>query len=101
MTDTVTDQNMTAQANMQDGEHRTSARNRTYIGATIEVDKHSTFSCVIKTRSENGFGLKLGATTGVPDQFWLHDEKTDERHFCEVVWRKRGGLGVKIIKPAG
>jgi len=80
----------------QDQERR-SERQRTYQGAKIIVDKNSTFNCVIKSRSEAGFGLKLGSTSGIPDSFMLFDDSTGVSHSCQVVWRKRAGLGVKII----
>ena len=81
----------------QDQEPRQALRQRTYIGAKILVDKNSTFNCVIKTRSENGFGLKLGSTAGIPDQFSLLDEASGLTHECQVVWRKRDSLGVKVV----
>ena len=76
---------------------RKDPRQRTYQGAHIIVDQNSTFNCIIKTRSENGFGLKLGSTAGIPDQFTLFDDSTGQSHQCLVIWRKRSGLGVKII----
>lgn len=76
---------------------RRAPRSKAYIGAHIIIDKTSLFSCVIKSRSATGYGLKLGATQGVPDRFWLLDDKSGERHFCRVAWRKRDGLGVEIV----
>ncbi len=78
-------------------QERRSDRQRTYQGAKIIVDKNSTFNCVIKSRSETGFGLKLGSTIGIPETFMLFDDSTGVSYACEVVWRKRAGLGVKIV----
>lgn len=78
-------------------DERRTQRKKSYQGATILVDNKSTFSCVVKTRNENGFGLKLGSTTGVPDRFHLNDMKTGVTHLCRVVWRKRSALGVEIV----
>ncbi len=75
---------------------RQDQRKRTYQGAHIIVDKNSTFNCIIKTRSDKGFGLRLGSTVGIPDQFTLFDDSTGQSHKCLVIWRKRAGLGVKI-----
>lgn len=77
-------------------DHRAVARSRTLQGAKIIVDKNSTFTCQIRTRSDKGFGLKLGSSHGIPDEFKLHDEKNDVMHNVEVVWRRRTMLGVKI-----
>lgn len=82
-----------------DSDHRRAPRNRSYIGAHIIINKSSTFSCVIKSRSASGLGLKLGSTQGVPDRFWLLDDKTGESFFCRVAWRKRDGLGVEFVEP--
>lgn len=79
-------------------ENRRSARTRTLQGATIIIDKNSTFTCQIKTRSDRGFGLKLGNTNGIPDVFRLVDEKNNVRHNVVVVWRKRSMLGVEIVE---
>ena len=76
---------------------RSSQRSRTLQGAQIIIDKNSTFTCQIKTRSDEGFGLKLGNTNGVPDEFKLVDQKNDMSYNVKVVWRKRSMLGVKII----
>lgn len=76
---------------------RTSQRSRTFRGARIIVDSNSTFDCQIKSRSDDGFGLKLGNTNGVPDEFKLVDQKSDLAHDVKVVWRKRSMLGVKIV----
>lgn len=76
---------------------RRDPRERTFIGGIIIVNKNSTYNCLIKSRSKSGFGLKLGATAGIPDEFILVDHKTGERHKCRVAWRKKGGLGVQII----
>lgn len=78
-------------------EQRQAPRRKSFIGAKIIVDKNSTFNCLIKTRSDKGFGLKLGCTTGIPDEFSLLDEASGLTHKCQVVWRKRGGLGVKVV----
>lgn len=78
-------------------EQRVVPRRKSFIGAKIIVDNNSTFNCLIKTRSEKGFGLKLGSTAGVPDQFTLLDETSGLRHLCQVIWRKKGGLGVQVI----
>jgi hypothetical protein len=80
-------------------EKRRAPRTRTYLGAHIIIDKTSLFSCVIKSRSDSGYGLKLGSTQGVPDRFWLLDDKSGDRHFCRVAWRKRNALGVEIVTP--
>jgi len=90
------DQNMTDNNQQDFTDERRGPRKRTYQGARIIVDKNSTFNCVIKTRSDKGFGLKLGTTTGIPDQFTLFDDSTGQSHKCMVIWRKRAGLGVKI-----
>lgn len=79
--------------------NRRAPRNRAYIGAHVIVDKTSTFTCIIKSRSDTGYGLKLGSTQGVPDRFWLLDDKSGERHFCRVAWRKKDMLGVEIVQP--
>lgn len=76
---------------------RSVQRSRTLQGAKIIIDKNSTFTCQIKSRSEEGFGLKLGNTNGVPDEFKLVDQKTDMTYEVKVVWRKRSMLGVKIV----
>lgn len=76
---------------------RTSQRARTLQGARIIVDKNSTFDCQIKSRSDDGFGLKLGSTNGVPDEFKLVDQKNDMTYDVKVVWRKRAMLGVKVV----
>ena len=76
---------------------RQSQRSRTLQGAKIIIDQNSTFTCQIKTRSDDGFGLKLGNTNGVPDEFKLVDQKNDIAYNVKVVWRKRSMLGVKII----
>jgi hypothetical protein len=76
---------------------RSAQRSRTLQGAKIIIDKNSTFTCQIKTRSDEGFGLKLGNTNGVPDEFKLVDQKTDMTYEVKVVWRKRSMLGVKIV----
>jgi len=76
---------------------RSVQRSRTLQGAKIIIDKNSTFTCQIKTRSDEGFGLKLGNTNGVPDEFKLVDQKTDMTYEVKVVWRKRSMLGVKIV----
>ena len=78
-------------------ERRRVARIRTLQGGTIKVDKNSTFSCHIKSRSDYGFGLKLGNTTGIPDEFCLVDEKNNVSYNVVVVWRKRSMLGVEIV----
>lgn len=78
-------------------ENRTKARNRTLQGAKILVDKNSTFTCQIKNRHDNGFGLKIGNSNGIPDAFQLVDEKNDICYNVAVVWRKRTMLGVQII----
>ena len=78
-------------------EARQDPRKRTYQGAHIIVDHNSTFNCIIKTRSDKGFGLKLGSTTGIPDQFTLFDDSTGQSQTCQVIWRKSTGLGVKVI----
>ncbi len=78
-------------------ENRTKARNRTLQGAKILVDKNSTFTCQIKNRHDNGFGLKLGNSNGIPDAFKLVDEKNDICYNVVVVWRKRTMLGVQIV----
>lgn len=78
-------------------ERRGASRQRTFLGAKILIGSKSTYSCVIKARSETGFALKLGSTNGIPDEFVLRDECTGQSYKCEVVWRKRCGLGVKII----
>ncbi len=76
---------------------RSSQRSRTFLGARIIVDSNSTFDCQIKSRSDEGFGLKLGSTNGVPDEFKLVDQKSDLACDVKVVWRKRSMLGVKIV----
>lgn len=78
-------------------ENRTIPRTRTLQGATILVDNNSTFSCQIKTRSDKGFGLKLGNSNGIPDEFQLVDGKNDVCYNVAVVWRKRSMLGVEIV----
>lgn len=78
-------------------ENRKAARIRTLQGATIKIDKNSTFTCHIKTRSDHGFGLKLGNTAGIPDEFCLVDEKNNVSYNVVVVWRKRSMLGVEIV----
>lgn len=76
---------------------RSAPRTRTFLGAKIMVDNNSTFDCQIKSRSDDGFGLKLGNTSGVPDEFKLVDQKSDLAYDVKVVWRKRSMLGVKIV----
>lgn len=88
---------MSEEDTVEPQEARRADRNKTYQGATIVVSAMSTFSCVIKSRSETGFGLKMGSTTGVPDQFKLVDKKTGLTHPCKVVWRRKTALGVQII----
>lgn len=78
-------------------EQRQSQRSRTFRGARIIVDKNSTFDCQIKSCSDSGFGLKLGSTSGVPDEFKLIDQKSDLAYDVKVVWRKRSMLGVQIV----
>lgn len=78
-------------------DHRRAPRNRSYLGAHIIINKTSTFSCVIKSRSATGLGLKLGSTRGLPDRFWLLDDKSGEAYFCRVAWRKRDALGVEFV----
>ncbi len=76
---------------------RQAPRSKSYTGAHIIIDKNSLFSCVICSRSELGYGLKLGSTKGIPDRFWLLDNKFGAQHFCHVAWRKRNALGVEIV----
>ncbi|GAA6212694.1 hypothetical protein NBRC116602_24350 [Hyphomicrobiales bacterium 4NK60-0047b] len=78
-------------------ENRSNQRSRTLQGATILIDKNSTFSCQIKNRHDNGFGLKIGNSNGIPDEFQLIDEKNDVCYNVTVVWRKRTMLGVQIV----
>ncbi len=78
-------------------EKRHNQRQRTFLGAKIIIDNHSIYNCLIKSRSEDGFGLKLGSTRGIPDNFVLVDGTTGHSHKCRVIWRKSSGLGVVIV----
>lgn len=77
---------------------RHASRQKTFAGGKIIINKNSTYNCVVKSRSEQGFGLKMGSTNGIPDEFTLVDELKDKRYLCRVVWRRRTALGVEIIK---
>lgn len=83
--------------NEPEQDRRRGARTRTLQGSKIIIDSNSTFTCQIKTRSDLGFGLKLGNTAGIPDEFTLLDEKNDKRYSVKVIWRKRSMLGVEIV----
>ncbi len=52
-----------------------SPRLRSLLGGKIMVKGQSSFDCIIKSKSETGFGLKMGSTAGVPDEFQLLEEK--------------------------
>ncbi len=80
---------------------RGAPRMRALMGAKIMVDKWSSFDCTIKSRSETGFGLQMGSTTGVPDEFQLLEEKTGKVYECRVAWRKKTMLGVMILDETG
>lgn len=76
-------------------EHRRAPRTRSLHGAKIIVDNTSIYDCVIKSRSDTGFGLKLGSSHGIPDEFVLVDAKHGEKYDVKVVWRRRTMLGVQ------
>ena len=76
-----------------------SPRLRSLLGAKIMVKGQSSFDCIIKSKSESGFGLKMGSTAGVPDEFQLLEEKTGIIYDCVVAWRKSAMLGVSIVEP--
>ena len=79
-------------------ERRTVARQRALVGAVIVLDnKMSTFECVVRNRSDEGFLLRLPDTIGVPDAFDLLVGIDEHRFRCEVRWRNATDLGVQTV----
>jgi hypothetical protein len=49
--------------------------------------------CFVRNLSERGAALDIGSQIGIPDQFTLIIPKK-KIYSCNVVWRKRGRIGV-------
>ncbi|MEM6711534.1 MAG: hypothetical protein AAF590_04560 [Pseudomonadota bacterium] len=77
---------------------RKSQRQRALIGAVIVLDnKMSTFECVVRNKSDEGFLIRMVDTRGVPDAFNLRVGIDEDQFRCEVVWRNTTDLGVRIV----
>jgi len=52
--------------------------------------------CTVVNISEEGAGLWVGSTFGIPDNFDLLTEGDSMKHPCRVVWKEAHKFGVQF-----
>lgn len=62
--------------------------------AQIIVSQSSAFHCTVRNVTTEGALLRVRSVIGIPDQFELTIDPSDERQECRVIWRSVDELGV-------
>jgi len=82
----------------EDNERRARPRRRVLKAAKIIFnDQKSVIDCVVRNETENGARLKVGGTTGIPDEFSLKIMEAPARR-CRTIWRSAYELGVAFVE---
>jgi PilZ domain len=68
-------------------------------GKLVFGPNQSAVDCAIDNMSEGGAHIRTADPLRVPQDFYLVEATRGRIHKAEVVWRTRGGIGLKIHGP--
>ncbi len=77
-------------------ERRSIPRKHVLKTAQIIVSQSLAFDCVVRNITTEGALVRVRSVSGIPDQFELTIDPSDERQVCNVVWRSVDELGVRF-----
>ena len=77
-------------------ERRSTPRKHVLKTAQIIVSQSLAFDCVVRNITAEGALVRVRSVSGIPDQFELTIDPSDERQSCNVVWRLVDELGVRF-----
>ena len=64
--------------------------------AHIIVSQSLAFDCAVRNITTKGALIRVRSVSGIPDQFDLTVDPSDERQACRVIWRSVDELGVRF-----
>jgi hypothetical protein len=76
-------------------ERRAEQRRRTLKAATIQINRNSVISCMVRNASAHGSRLSVDSILGVPEEFVL-DVFGEPPRKARVVWKTFTEVGIEL-----
>nr|WP_245581806.1 PilZ domain-containing protein [Phyllobacterium phragmitis] len=72
----------------------------------MNIDGHFLIECQLHDIAGGGAKIRVADPQGLPDRFWLFDDRHNQALIAEVVWRDGLELGVRFchdptVQPLG
>ena len=70
-------------------------------GRLLSLDGLCNYACVITDVSESGARVRTAESGLVPNRVFLFQAKSSDIFECDVMWRRPGEVGLRLIDSAG